>query len=213
MHPHPRACAPYLTLRACPTCRAPAPARSPKLRHPGLASLYCCSLARRAPTAAEEMVCERCGAGRAGPPSAGCRHGEGGEHERRAWAQHLQRCSSDAAGGDLVVWAVSEASDSPLDTAIRRGWLHCAGAEAGARCPNLPCILHTAHDIATALHFFHTNGLVYGELSGASVALCTGTSIGTTVSGGGSARPFAAKLRSSLHQACRAANAAANRGM
>lgn len=116
-------------------------------------------------------------------------------------------CSGDATGACLVVWAVSEAGESALDTAIRRGWLRSSSGS-----PDLPRILHTAHGIASALDFLHANRLVYGELSGASVALCTGTGTGISTSCGG-ARQYAAKLRSSLHSACRAARAAANRGM
>ncbi len=155
------------------------------------------------------MVCDRCVAAHSGDM---CDHdGEEGAE----WRHYLSRgedSGSLGAGGAtrLEVWAVTELGFCTLEGALRRGWLHFDGSEDGpsaedaegeARRPRLRRILNVAHDIASGLQFMHSKGLVHGELSGASVAVCSGP------------RGYSAKLGSALHQATRAACAAERRGM
>lgn len=181
---------------------SPLPPGSADLRHPSLAPLHCCSLIRRTEDP-EPVVCERCAVG---GEAALCAHGEEGAE----WQQYLRGGSGTSSGPTrLEVWAVSELGYCTLEGAIRRGWLHFysagegAGKEASAECqrPRLRRILHVAHDIAAGLQFMHSKGLVQGELSGASVMVCSGP------------RGYKAKLGSALHQATRTASASEHRGM
>lgn len=86
------------------------------------------------------------------------------------------------------VWIVQQyANHGTLADAIECGWLrHRDGPQAGQ--PNMPHILKTTLEVASALAYLHSHGIVHGDLSGSNVFL-----VGMTQRQPGS-RPFVAKV-------------------
>lgn len=146
---------------------------SPRLEHPSLARVHFCAVEWDTSSGwGEGQCCE------------GSLHGG----SDGVWARHCQGASS--RGRQLLVWTVSERSDlGSLDAALRLARLQ-------RQPPRLPAILHTAHEVASGLHHLHTHHLAHGQLSSASVLLCSAPD---------DARGFAAKISSTSYLACQAA--------
>ncbi|GFH12752.1 predicted protein, partial [Haematococcus lacustris] len=72
--------------------------------------------------------------------------------------------------------------------AVERGWLRDMQSGGQGR-PNMSAILQTAYEVASALNYLHSHGVVHGDLSAWNVLL---TSQGTPASGGH--RGFIAKV-------------------
>ncbi len=85
-----------------------------------------------------------------------------------------RRGSLDAnAGGRHLseVWLISEfCNRGPLLTAIERGaFLTTPSAQYGQ--PNLIAVLQTLQEVAAAMHYLHSHGIVHGDLTGGNVLL------------------------------------------
>lgn len=86
-----------------------------------------------------------------------------------------RRGSMDAGAGRpknlSEVWLISEfCNRGPLLTAIERGaFLTQPSAQYGQ--PNLIAVLQTLQEIAAALHYLHSHGIVHGDLTGGNVLL------------------------------------------
>jgi serine/threonine protein kinase len=85
-----------------------------------------------------------------------------------------RRGSLDASAGAKhlsEVWLISEfCNRGPLLTAIERGaFLTQPSAQYGQ--PNLIAVLQTLQEVAAAMHYLHSHGIVHGDLTGGNVLL------------------------------------------
>ncbi|MEW5300051.1 MAG: hypothetical protein WDW36_003011 [Sanguina aurantia] len=86
-------------------------------------------------------------------------------------------------------WIVMEYCDrGSLQDAVDKGWLRTERSTLSG-APNLPAILTTAHEIASAMCFLHSRGVIHGDLSAWNVLL---SASGPSASAGG--RGFVAKI-------------------
>ncbi|KAG2487849.1 hypothetical protein HYH03_013566 [Edaphochlamys debaryana] len=98
----------------------------------------------------------------------------------------------DSAGGGssmVQTWILMEFCDRGcLQEAIDRGWLRTERSALNGG-PNMPAVLATAREVASALAYLHSASVVHGDLSGWNVMLC---SSGAAAAEGG--RGFVAKV-------------------
>lgn len=92
----------------------------------------------------------------------------------KVFGQGSRRGSLDASAGAKrvsEVWLISEfCNRGPLLTAIERGaFLTQPSAQYGQ--PNLIAVLQTLQEVAAAMHYLHSHGIVHGDLTGGNVLL------------------------------------------
>jgi serine/threonine protein kinase len=120
-----------------------------------------------------------------------------------AWRQAAGAVGGGAnPGGAAVVWLVQQYCDrGKLYDAIDRGWLRARRAPGGEL--NLPAVLATALDVASALEYLHSLDVLHGDLTGANVLLRSAPSdargFAAAVADFGLARVAAETVQTDLH--------------